>query len=113
MAYNETPYERIPVMDLKKKFNKAVDQIKVHVPAIIAGASAGAAVILAVANHRLKTEHAAQIEEWVAWDKARDNELHIPEDATERLMKGRTLHLTSELEDFCLILHKHDHPKED
>jgi hypothetical protein len=61
----------------------------------------------------LKTEHSAQIKEWVQWDKARDTEIHIPESATERLMKGRTLHLTSEVEDFCLILQKHDHPEED
>jgi hypothetical protein len=99
-------------MGVKKKFNGVKAKIKTHAPAIIAVVSAGVAGYLAVTNHRLKTEHAAQIDEWVEHDKARDNEIHLPEDYAQLLKEGHTGHLTSPFYDFCLTIQKHNHPED-
>lgn len=100
-------------MDLKKKYEETKAKIKAHAPVIIAGISTGAAVVLAVANHRLKSEHAAQIEEWVQYDKARDNDINLPDEYAQMLKDGHVGHLTSPHYDFCLTIQKHDHPEED
>jgi hypothetical protein len=64
-------------------------------------------------NHRLKTQHAADINEWLEHDKARDREIHLPETYSKMLNEGHVGHLTNPFEDFCLTIQKHEHPEED
>lgn len=98
-------------MDLKKKFSEIKEKIKPHAPAIILTASTGTSIVLAIVIHRLKAQHAAEIEEWVRHDNVRDNDINIPDKYVKMLEDGHQGHLTSPFYNFCIDIQKH--PEED
>lgn len=98
-------------MDLKQKYAAVKEKCKEHAPTIIAAAATVTAVVLAVANQRLKNEFETELAQRCDRSAA-ESHIHMTCDANQAMMDGETRYLINPDYDFRLALHK-EIPTED